>query len=208
MELQSLKSYKSSFNLLKWLTLITVTGSLGLVAFAYFLFVTIGANGYSSVWVVDYKTGEVSKANQKGVSGVSMDERLHEYKHHVEMFCRNYYEFDEYTFKRNVDRSLALVGSYSETLRNKYVEGQVFRKVQENHMRVFCEVDSIKFDPKTTPVRGVFYITQRIERPAGISIRRLGFTFDIMDAGGRTETNPHAAIMDNFKEVLNTVIEK
>lgn len=203
--LKSLSSYKSSNDLLKWVfvTLVTLIFLFG--GFVYYLFVTQGNLGYKTVYIIDSSTGSAFQGKQTDIT--MNPERVHEYKNHVHMFFSKFYTYDQFSFRKNIEDALYLVGDCGKQMRNDLIEAETQRKLTANNINMTVEMDSISIDMSTLPIKGMAIATHVMKRPSAEVSYRTWSTFEIHDLVSRSEKNPHGVLIENFKIVKKETIE-
>ena len=200
-EIKSLTSYVSAFKLMKILVLVVVVAVCGVAGVMTYYANQSIQHLQDSIYVLS-PTGEISQAIRSNEG----DNRYFEYEAHVEKAYTLWYEIDEGNYKENVDKALYLFGDCGNEMFKDYTEQGMYRKLQSKNMKLFVEVDSIKFDKSGIPVFGAIYGKQHITRPGGELIRHLDCTFNLIDYS-RSHENPHGVKIENWEIINADIIE-
>ncbi len=196
MELKSLGNYNKSFAALS-VVLLSVT--ICLISTIMFLIIK-HENRIDqlteSVWVVDIKSGIVSK----GSLVLSKDNpgRYFEYKGHVELLYSLWFQFDQFSFTDNIKKAMFLLGNCGKIMRKDYTESDVLKRLQEKNMVVTVEIDSIKINMNSNPVHGYCFARQTSKNANGHTIRRMDSEFDFIDLVARSDKNKHGILIENL----------
>lgn len=205
MKIDSIKTYRTAFQMLSASMMVIVVVCIIALGGLGFLLFKESQKGYETVWIIDPQTKGAYKA--QSVLSSTNPERIFEYKNQVEMFYKNWYEFDQFTYKKNIEKGLTLVANCGKDLYNVYKTQDMQRKLAEKNMKAQVQIDSIFIDMNSTPVRGVAYAIQKFESPAGMVERHLNSKFIILDLEGRSEENPHGCLIENFMVFDDSKIE-
>jgi hypothetical protein len=206
MEFKKLYGYKTGFAAMQVILIFVVIAAFAFAGFVYYSFSRSLNNAYSSVWVLDQRTGSLAQANVKESN--SADQREIEYKAHVRDFYNHFYEMDQFTYKQNVEYALNLIGNSGKELARDYKNQDLLRKLQETNSRIRVYVDSIIIDMGTSPATGLCFARQEFETPAGNTQRYMNSKFQIVDLSARSLENPHACLLENFRIINNKKLEK
>jgi hypothetical protein len=204
MQLESLRSYKTSFGLVKIILISVVVSSFCFCGFVYWLYVTKGNEGYKTTYVIDSSTGSAQIATQN--TALSKEQRYFEYKNHIRMFYGYFYSFDQFTYKNNVENALYLIGNSGKELYAQYKESDVLRRLQEDNLKVSIQIDSVDVDYKSSPMKGICLARQTVERSTGKLTRNVHARFNVYELDKRSDKNPHGLLIDNFVIFDNQVI--
>ena len=178
-----------------FMIVVVLISIISLSGMAFFLY-NKTLTGFDSVWIVDPKSKEAFRADIKQAK--ANPEREYEYKNHVFMFYKNWYEYDQYTFKNHIEHGLNMVGNCGKSMLNDYKTYGIERKLLEKNLKITVSVDSTFIDMNSTPARGITYATQTIESPAGQVKRRQWSRYNILDLEGRSDQNPHGCLLEGF----------
>jgi len=204
-DFKSLSGYDSAFKLIKVAFLLVIGLSILSNCFVYYYAIKKIDEHNNSFWLLDKKTGEVYQAIRS--TRITIEERKVEYKHLVSDFYKYFYEFDQFTFEDHINKALNLVGESGKEMYEEYKRDGVMRKLQEGNQRVTIEVDSIIIDMSATPIKGIAYARQTTERAGGKLSRHLNSRFFIHDLDVKTDANPHAAMLEDFQIIDDSVIQ-
>jgi hypothetical protein len=205
MKLESLKSYRSAYQVLSSALILLVVILILIIGVLSYLLFSESQKGYRSIWIVDPKSKQAYRADQ--VLNEENPERVFEYKNHVRMFYKSWFEFDQFTYKANVDRGLQCLGNCGKGMLNDYKMQDVQRRLAEKNMKLMVEIDSIKIDMAQSPVTGIIFAKQIAESPAGSVTRFLNGKFRIIDLEGRSDENPHGCLIEDFTVFNNQIIQ-
>ncbi len=126
-----------------------------------------------------------------------------EYEGHIQLFHTLFYTLvpdDEY-IERNMEQAMYLIDKSGITEYNNLKEKGYYNAIISTSSVVSIQTDSIKLDMET--LRFTYYGTQRIERTTSITKRRLVSEGSIQDLNPRSDNNPFAALILNWRTILN-----
>jgi hypothetical protein len=201
MELKSLVNYKLANNSLKLIAIISIIFSLLFSGFVYFFSWKKLQESKQTVYILD-ATGKAYLANEKGLD---VNTRIFEYESHVKYFYKLWYEFDQFSYQRNIDEALYLVGDCGRELYNEYKEQDLLNILKSKNINTSVQIKNVKIDITKTPVTGYIKGVQTITRLGGLQKRNMDCTFDIQDID-RSRENPHGCIIENWKVVDNNPV--
>jgi hypothetical protein len=201
MELKSLVNYKLANNSLKLIAIISIIFSLLFSGFVYFFSWKKLQESKQTVYILD-ATGKAYLANEKGLD---VNTRIFEYESHVKYFYKLWYEFDQFSYQRNIDEALYLVGDCGRELYNEYKEQDLLNILKSKNINTSVQIKNVKIDITKTPVTGYIKGIQTITRLGGLQKRNMDCTFDIQDID-RSRENPHGCIIENWKVVDNNPV--
>jgi len=192
---------------MKWILITVLVCSFSFCAFIYFDAQNRVQAAIQNPWLVDNKTGDVYKGLQT-TGAFSPAQREVEYRNHVNMFYNLFYAYDQFTYEKNLEKALNLIGESGKAMFLEDQHDGMLRRLQEQNNTVTIVVDSIKFDMNSNPVRGWAWAKQTNTRVTGSASRHLDSEFIIYDLpSGRTDLNPHAAMIDRFIITNKTKVE-
>lgn len=201
MELKSLVSYKSAFELTKIIVIvmIVVFGSILLFGFIYM---------QNQITDLQEKVIIIDTRGQLYPSGTAHreDMRIYEYQNHVKTFYNLWYGFDENSYKNNIEAGLYLLGECGIEMLNFYEQENVERMLYEKNMRFEVRVQDIQINMQTIPISGKIEGEQTIKRNQGKITRLLNFTFTLHDVD-RSEKNPHGVKIENWEIKEQEIIQ-
>lgn len=142
---------------------------------------------YTKALVIDTK-GNVYEAT----SVRSSDMRLYEYENHVKTFVKYWYSFDEYTYEKNIESGLHLIGEKGKELLNEYNDLAILSTLVQKNIRYGVTINDIKIDTNTLPVKGTLLATQTGYRAKGSVERNMTISFTLYDVA-RSRENVHGA---------------
>lgn len=192
MELKSLVSYKSAFELTKTIMVVIVIAFAVAMVGGFLLMQNKIDNIQKNVIIID-KGGQVYDAEMSRAK----DMRVYEYINHIKTFYTLWYSFDESSYKPNIEKALYLAGDCGKEMLNVYRDENVERMLFEKNLRFDVTIKDVKIDMTTIPVTGYIIGEQKIKRQKGQLIRHLDCKFLIYDVD-RSENNPHGCKVDNW----------
>ncbi len=206
MEIKSINNFSTAFSIV---TKIAVGVCIASLLFAGFVFhqCTVEISKLNkelndtrkSIVVLDPKSGIIQKGN---FFIENRETREREYKHVVEVFLKNMYQFDQNTYEENINTGLNYSGEVGQSIAQDYENNQLYNKLVNENMEwyVTCPFDQIKIEERGEGyVKGVVYAAQTIVKPMGGGKRNLHATFIVRDSEGRSDKNLHGAIVDSWR---------
>jgi hypothetical protein len=185
------------------LAIVVIILSMGATGYMFYEFKKEIEESKRQIYVMDYAGniffGQVERMN--------LSHRVAEYKDHVRDFYNLWYSFDQNTFYDNTDRALWLIGERGKELKEEYEMQKVYENVFEKNMIVNVEVLNIDIDVNQRPMVGIIEGIQTIRRGMGEIRRNLVVEFSITDAQGRSEKNPHGAVIKKWNVIDKSPIE-
>ena len=200
--LKGLTNYKSAFSLLQIVIVVVIVALVSLMGFIYYSSQKTIKSLQNSIYIMD-KSGAVAVGNRVGETPAA---RLFEYRDQVKVFFHLWYELDASSFDENINSALNLVGKCGKILYSQYLDADLKKNLIVNGIYTKAIVDSIKFNTKEMPIRGIVYGRQKIIRKNSTIIRQLICTFSIHDIN-RSEINSHGALLDDWKIINNEIIK-
>lgn len=204
MKIKSITNYRSVNRSMMILALIVVIFSMGSTGYMFFEFKKAVEETKKQIYIMDYAGniffGQVERMN--------ISHRFAEYKDHVRDFYNLWYSFDQNTYYDNTDRALWLIGEKGKDLADEYEAQKVYENVFEKNLIVTVEVLDIRLNPDTRPVSGIIEGIQTIRRGTGEVRRNLNIEFTIMDAQGRSDQNPHGAVIEQWNVYDKSPVEE
>lgn len=201
MELKSLTSYKSAFELTRIITITMVVVFGGAMLFGFITMQNKIDELQRQMIVIDTR-GQVYPSG----SVYREDMRIYEYQNHVRTFYNLWYAFDESSYKKNIEDALYLVGDCGIEMLDFYKQENVERMLYERNMRFETKILDIKINMRTLPVSGTIEGEQTIRRNQGMITRRLNSSFTLHDMD-RSEKNPHGVKIENWEVINQEVIQ-
>jgi len=202
MELRGLMSYKTGFQLTKFVTISVIVISMMTVVVVFFIMNKKIMEVRDSVVVLD-RSGAVIGTERLAAS----ETRVFEYENHVRTFYSLWYAFDDGTFNSNIERALHLVGESGRDLLDVYVRQDVERNILERSLIFSVTIKDIRIDMSTNPVTGYIAGEQEIRRNRGSIKRNLVCSFILYDVD-RTRENPHGCKVDNWRIINDQIINE
>lgn len=201
MELKSLTNYKTVYSGLKLIALVTIVGSMLFSATIFIYSWQKMTSAKNTIYVID-ATGNVAVASGQAID---LKTRQFEYEDHVKDFYKLWYQFDQNSFKRNVEQGLILVGECGKELYNEYKSQDMYNLLQSKNISTEVMVSEIKIDVTQNPIRGYIKGIQTIKRLNGEAKRNMNCTFSIYDVD-RSQDNSHGCKIEDWKVVDNNEI--
>lgn len=147
-------------------------------------------------WVLNPNTGSIDQMSKKPVT---VKTREIEYKHHLKLFYQNMFEFDQYNYKRNLNNASKLINL--KDFNRIYAEQQkaeVKKYLEEHDIKTQITIENIDLDMSSYPVKGIIKAYQTQHALDFYKKRRMDARFIIEDLSGRSEQNPHNAVISKF----------
>ena len=214
MKITELTSYKQHTTSLKMITLSTIVIAFITVIglFIYFqsqisqLYTGLYHEMTTNQWILNPKTGAVYNVNQEAVSSTSKEI---EYKHHVEMVYKSFYEFTPYdNFMDKLNKGLYLVsGEVGDKIIKTHDNSDIENKIKSEDMHLIIEIDSILIDSNLDKISGIAFAKQQIIKKRGKGLRHLDIEFTLEPLSGRSETNPHGVVITSWRVINNEVVK-
>ncbi len=201
MELKSLVNYKSANASLKLIAIVSIIFSLLFSGFVYFFSWKKLQDSKQMVYILD-ASGKAYLANEKGLD---IKTRVFEYESHIKYFYKLWYEFDEFSYQRNIDEALYLVGDCGRELYNEYKEQGLLNILKSKNISTSVQIKEVKIDVTTSPITGYIKGVQTVKRLGNLQTRNMNCIFEIQDVD-RSRENPHGCLIENWKVVDNSTI--
>jgi hypothetical protein len=195
-------NYKSANTSLKLIAIISLVVSLLFSSVVYFFSWKKLQESKQMIYILD-ASGKAYLANEKGLD---VNTRVFEYESHVKYFYKLWYEFDEFSYQRNIDEALNFVGACGRELYNEYKEQDLGNILKSKNITASVQIKEVKIDITTTPITGYIKGTQTIKRLGSLQTRNMNCTFEIHDVD-RSRQNPHGCIIENWKVVDNSIVQ-
>jgi len=190
-----------------------IPSTYSLVKKALFLsfFITIIAIVSSSVWAVYVSkvfTKKIYVITEKGQAAIanSMNNdqdyenyRLPEIKNHIKVFHRLFFGYDQFSYDKNINEALYLIGNSGKELYLSLKANGHFARIQSQNLVQKLEIDSIKVNDKEYPYHASVYGKLNVSRvDQNVSTKNLFYaSFDLYNVA-RTENNPHGLLIENY----------
>lgn len=198
--MKSLTNYKTAYSLVSIIAVTIIVSAFGSGAFIYYINAKMLQENKSVIYILDEK-GNALIANK---SQQSLETRVFEYEDHVKDFYQLWYAYDQFSYKRNIETALNLIGEGGKELYNLDLEQDIFGMLREKNLTLTVSVTDVQIND-TRPVTGKITGTQTIRRLKGKLTRNLIATFTLKDVD-RSRNNPHGVIIENWKIIDNTQI--
>lgn len=150
----------------------------------------------TSQWVLNPSTGGVHRIKKEPITKES---REVEYRSHIMLFYKNMFEFDQYTYKRNLNRASKLINLKDfKRLYAEQTKAQVKKYLEEHDIKTEIQINRIDLDMDSYPIRGRIEATQYQHALHFEKARRIDAQFIIEDLTGRSDDNPHRVNIAQF----------
>ena len=199
MELNSLTTYKTGFQLVKIIVITVLIVSGAAVCFTIYVTETQKQELRKMIYVINSE-GQVSQAH----AAHQQSTRIYEYENHVRTFYRLWYQFDEGSYTRNIEMALPLAGETGRLLLDEYREQNLLRRLQERNLRLTVEIEKVEININSYPVTGYIEGIQTIQRENHRLLRKIRASFDIWDFD-RSRENPHGAKIENWNATAESI---
>ncbi len=162
-----------------------------------------------SSWVFSKESGIMVKVEQ---ATFTIEDRKTEYKHHLIMFIKHFYEFDKNTFLDHIDYAKNLMENKNfENELKKYKDASILSKIEERDIIVTTNVNykELYFEKVNNTMILHFKFKQTLRTASGYkTVREIKGSTNFMDTGNRSLTNPHATLLVNYIITSNETLEK
>lgn len=212
MNIPEIVTYKKANRALQLIALASIVGSV-LLVFIIYVYSSSQKSNLSNKyvyeltnnqWVIDQSTGLAMNLER---SAISEDTKRIEYRHHVKMVYKSFYEFDPFeNIDEKLNNGLYLVDkNVGQDLLDAHDATNLTNKIKISSMFLYVTVDSIPDNLMRTEngiITGVAYARQTIKRRRGKGTRYLDIEFQIKPEGNRSDKNPHGLTITKWK-ILN-----
>ena len=202
MELKGLKNYSRAYAGMRLIAILSVISSL-VFSIVVFVLCQLEINKNKHSIYVMKKDGSVVSATS---TLQSPEERGFEFQDHVRQFYKLWYELDQNSYKRNIDKGLLLVGDCGKELYNEYKEQDLYTLLNSKNISTSVEITEVKVNMSQYPAIGYIKGIQTIKRLNGEAKRNMNCTFTIYDMK-RSDDNSHGAKIEEWKVVDNSPIK-
>lgn len=189
-----------------------IPSTYSLVKKALFLsfFITVIAIVSSGIWAVYVSkvfTKKIYVLTEKGQAAIanSMNTedyenyRLPEIKNHIKVFHRLFFGYDQFSYDKNINEALYLIGNSGKQLYLSLKANGHFARIQSQNLVQKLDIDSIKVNDKEYPYHASVYGKLSVSRvDQNVSTKNLFYaSFDLYNVA-RTENNPHGLLIENY----------
>lgn len=200
MELKSLTNYKLANASLRIIAIISIVLSFLFSSFIYYFSWKKLKESKETVYILD-ASGKAYLANEKGID---INTRTFEYENHVKSFYKLWYQFDEFSYQRNIDEALYLIGECGREMYNEYKEQDLLNTLKSKNISTSVSISEVKIYNTTTPITGYIKGIQTIKRLGSTATRNMNCTFELNEVD-RSKVNPHGCKIDNWKVLDNSI---
>ncbi len=185
---EAFDTLKKSFNFLLW----------ALVSVVLMCFVTV-------IYVyrtADRKVYIISPdQSMKAESDYDHQISIYEIRNHVKAFCSTMFAWDKDNYNAHLEYALNLV-DHADGLKifNTFKEHEVYENLVSTSARVSVHIDSISTRMDKVPFKGVFYLTQTWQTPAGSQQQGIAARFEVFPVS-RTDLNPYGLLIQKIEFV-------
>lgn len=199
--MKSLTNYKTAFSLVSAIAITVIVSAFAAVAYIFYVNAKMLQENKNVIYILDEK-GNALAANK---NAMSFETRIFEYEDHVKDFYSLFYAYDQFSYKRNIENALNLIGDEGKDLYDLDVEQDVYGMLREKNLTLTVSVTNIEISPEL-PISGKITGVQTIRRLKGELRRNMVATFTLKDVD-RSRLNPHGVIIENWKIIDNTLID-
>ncbi|MEE1964587.1 hypothetical protein V1387_18005 [Allomuricauda taeanensis] len=202
MNLASLKDIPASFSLAKkallFCFIVSLSISIGSLVWTYFTLKH--AKNTAFVLTKEGQAALVTIIEKNDIDNYRKPEIIH----HIKMFHSNFWEIDQFNYKRQIDKALYLTGNSGKELFQTLEANGHFAKIATENLTQQIEVDSIKIDDNSYPYKAQFDGKLRVLRTDQKveSINGFRAKFVLYNVS-RTNENPHGLLIENYHLELN-----
>lgn len=191
---ESTKSFNASFNMLRRYFFVFALAMIISVGFAFYFISNAMDIATNRVFVL------TNAGTFEGTPSTNPEERKLEIEHHVKVFLRYMFAFDEQSYKSNLENGLHLIDTDGNLIVQQYQDIKMLEKLAQNSMVIRVEVDSVLSSLKTYPYRARAFARQIIETPAGVVQQNLVCDMNLKDVT-RARKNIHGLKITNFNVI-------
>ena len=199
-----LNKYKER-NTLKVVLIVTTIAyviSLALVSFNYEKRIDMLLEG---MYAIDKDNGVVVKLEK---SDYTNDDRISEYKSHMRLWFKSFYQFDQHTFLDNMEDAKNYMSSENYEIEiDKYRKDKILERISEDDLILTVNITALNVIISERVPVGNFSLVQSYRKGDMIKERVFEGEFKLMDTEGRTDENSHAVSIYDYvitrKEKLN-----
>ena len=199
-----LNKYKER-NTLKVVLIVTTIAyviSLALVSFNYEKRIDMLLEG---MYAIDKDNGVVVKLEK---SDYTNDDRISEYKSHMRLWFKSFYQFDQHTFLDNMEDAKNYISSEDYEIEiDKYRKDKILERISEDDLILTVNITGLNVIISEEITVGNFSFVQSYRKGDVIKERIFEGEFKLMDTEGRTDENSHAVSIYDYvitrKEKLN-----
>lgn len=195
-EFKEVISFKKSHKILGRVAIVCIIFSFLFSAFVYYN--SLMERNY--VYIVDKETGDINtgkKVNEK-------EARLYEYENAIETVFTLWYQFDQYTYKKNQDKALLIFGNTGKRLLKEIPEGTEGSIKSENMVFTVNITERPMINMNQYPSTGTIKGIQTISIENNKIEYELSITYSIYNCD-RSRENPHGVIIEDWIESIKKI---
>ncbi|NJO00301.1 MAG: conjugative transposon protein TraK [Bacteroidia bacterium] len=199
MEFKTLLNIESSFRQIRLFTLI-FSGLVTLLAVVtIFMSYRFAEQQRQKIYVL-----ENGNSLQLALSRDVKQNRLVQARYHVKRFHELFYTLDpdEEAINRNLARAFYMGDESISRLHNDLKESGFYRHIISGNISQRIQVDSIRVDFSTPPLRATAYARQEIIRSTSVTTRELISTCQLREVS-MTDNNPMGFLIEHYKVISN-----
>jgi hypothetical protein len=202
MNLNNLTNYNSAFRLMRFVTAATVACCFIFAAYLFYITSERLKENNSIIYIIDPEGKMYSAEKVKQ----TIHTRLFEYENHVKNFYTLFNSYDQFSYKKNIEAALNLIGDQGRLLYDLELELDTYSTLREKNLSLSVEITDIHIDINTVPLSGTVTGVQTIRRLQGELKRNMNIYFTLKDVS-RSKLNPHGVLIDIYKITDNTILE-
>lgn len=198
MDLKKLREIPSSYSIIKkalfFSSLITFTAIVSSVAWAVY----VSKVFTEKIYIITEK-GQAAIANSISTDHDYENYRLPEIKNHIKVFHRLFFGYDQFSYDKNINEALYLIGNSGKQLYLSFKANGHFARIQSQNLVQKLEIDSIRINDKEYPYHASVYGKLSVSRvDQNVRTKSLFYaSFDLYNVA-RTENNPHGLLIENY----------
>jgi len=186
MKLKSLSSYQSGFALLKAVTIVSIALAVIVPAGMYVYMIEKLSEIKSTIYVLD-KNAHISDASARYENEV----RIYEYEDIVKDVFSWWYELDERSYSRNIDKALLIFDEIGKSLKDEYDAQGLLTALKEKNLYTTVQIkEPLNINMDTYPVTGTIQGVQKWTWGENVIDVEISVDFTLRDVQ-RGKGNPH-----------------
>lgn len=197
-----MKNIDSAFKYVRGFTLLIITGSIGLSAFALYKSYALVSAVHSKIYIL---------ANGKALEAYASERKDNipvEAKDHISTFHRLFFTLDpdEKVIQSNITKALYLADLSAKIEYDNLKESGYYTNIISGNISQQVSMDSILLDVNVSPYYFRCYATEKIIRTTSIAWRSL-ITEGYLRNVSRSDNNPHGFLIERWSVIENRDIK-
>lgn len=203
--MEHFKNKKKGFDLYKLVIISLLTFVLCILSIREYSHYSIVKEFTGKIWAMNPETGGVFSLES---ILFTPEQRKKEYNSHTRKYLKYFFQFDKNTFLDNMDAAKRLMKKESfDREIGKYREERTLETIEARDIILTIEPPIITIDMSVRPFKGTFKINQILRTTENQRKRIIEGEFNIENTQARTNDNPHAAILYNYRITRREIIK-